>query len=368
MEFCGGIFDTARPIGTTKHNHGKALDIKCLELLNKAPGREPIDHDLAQQADTWIVALRRENLAQDDLQQFAGWLAADTRHQQAWDQALAAWKTLGVISHLPVDSFLHSPAVASGSQIDNLLSRLRQRWAPVAMAFSLMLAVVLVATFDPGPKAVYVADVGEYQQINLADGSVIELNTDSAVEVSLTPDAREIVLLKGEAFFTVASDKTRPFVVDIDGASVRALGTAFNIYRDSDNTAVVTVSEGIVRVEEASGSSVSAAQSRLLTVDSALLIDSARGLSDVNVELEQVTAWRQGQLLFDNTPLPEAVRMLNRYLLKKVEVADSVAPSMRLSGTFSSRQKRQTLLAVADALELKLTPNGDKWLLSQNNP
>ena len=195
-------------------------------------------------------------------------------------------------------------------------------------------------------------------RLPLADGSVVELNTNSAISVSLTEDFRGIELLKGEVFFTVASDKDRPFVVDVGGATVRAVGTAFNIYRVTDQSAIVSVAEGIVRVEEAGGSSVSSAQSQLLTVDQALKIDSVRGLSTSDSHNAQATAWRQGQLLFDNTSIADAVEMLNRYLHKQVIVADDVSKSIKISGTFSSRQKKETLAAVANALGLELT---SKW-------
>lgn len=317
--------------------------------------------------------MRAENVPNETVEQFADWLSADEQHQWAWGRALSDWQTLGALSHLPVDQMLVDPPAETGrdriSLMDGLIARLRERWMPLAMAVSMLFAVAVAVLFDAQPEAdFYAADTGDYKQVLLADGSVVELNTDSAIEVTLTHDLREIVLLKGEAFFAVAPDQTRPFIVDVSGATVRAVGTAFNILKVTDERAVVAVTEGIVRVKEASGSTVSAPQTRLLTADSALQVDLLRGLSDVDIDAGQVTAWRHGQLLFDNTPLTDAVQMLNRYLIKKVEVADSVPSSIRLSGTFSSRQKRKTLLAVADALGLELTPHGDKWLLSQNTP
>ena len=358
---------------------------KVHNIVNNASGQKPTCHEIVNQADAWIVALRRENVQPADLDKFAAWLSIDILHQQTWDNALTVWQTLGAISHMPLDALLaadpvdavretHQPTSHQASKLNCFLAnfsldRLRQRWMPVAMACSLLLASALVALFNAPPQSdFYSVGVGEYAEVVLADGSVVELNTDSAIEVTLTDHSREIELLKGEAFFAVAPDKSRPFIVDVAGATVRAVGTAFNIYKVSGESAVVAVTEGIVRIEEADGSSVSAAQSRLVTADSALNIDLLRGLSDADVDNTQATAWRHGQLLFDSTPLAEAVAMLNRYLVQKVVVADTVPSSMRLSGTFSSRQKKETLLAVAQALSLELTRHGDKWMLSQNTP
>ena len=339
-----------------------------------------IDQNVLDQADAWVAALRGENVSDKSLESFSIWLTADQSHQVAWDQSLELWETLGAISCLPVDELLTdelqtkesnkpvSPADDQPSLGSGLLEKWQSLWKPVVLAFSLA-TIGFIAVFNIQPQGeIYTAGTGQYLAVTLADGSVVELNTNSEISVSLTEDSRDIELLKGEVFFTVASDKNRPFIVDVGGATVRAVGTAFNIYRVTDQSAVVSVTEGIVRVEEAGGSSVSSAQSQLLTVDQALKIDSVRGLTQSDIENVQATAWRQGQLLFDNTSIGDAVEMLNRYLHKQVIVADDVSKNIKISGTFSSRQKKETLGAVANVLGLELTLDGNKWLLSQPNP
>lgn len=338
-----------------------------------------IDQNILDQAYAWVVALRGGNVSEKSLEDFSVWITSDESHQSAWDQALDLWETMGAVSHLPVDELLaddqvipaqssKAPADSQSSEGIGLLEKLQSLWKPMALAFSLAV-VGFIAVFNFQPQGeIYAAGTGQYLAVTLADGTVVELNTNSEISVSLNEDFREIELIKGEVFFTVAKDKDRPFIVDVSGATVRAVGTAFNIYRVTDQSAIVSVTEGIVRVEEAGGSSVTAAQSQLLTVDEALTIDAVRGLSEAKTKNQQVTAWRQGQLLFDNTSIGDAVDMLNRYLHKKVVVADDVSQSIKLSGTFSSRQKRETLAAVAQALGLELTPRDDKWLLSQPNP
>ena len=338
-----------------------------------------IDQNALDQAYAWLVALRGEKVSEKNLEDFSDWLTGDESHQSAWDQALNLWETMGAVSHLPVDELLADdpvesvnsskvPADAQPVSGTGLLEKLQSLWKPMALAFSLaVVGFIVVFNFQPQGE-IYAAGTGQYLAVTLADGSVVELNTNSEISVSLNEDIREIELIKGEVFFTVARDKDRPFIVDVAGATVRAVGTAFNIYRVTDQSAIVSVSEGIVRVEEAGGSSVATAQSQLLTVDEALEIDAVRGLSESNIENAQATAWRNGQLLFENTSIGDAVEMLNRYLHKKVIVADDVSNSTKISGTFSSRQKKETLAAVAQALGLELSLRDDKWLLSQPNP
>jgi len=339
-----------------------------------------IDKIVLDQAYAWVVALRGENVGEQNLEEFSNWLVSDESHQLAWDQALELWDTLGVVSHLPVDELLAGnfdldktakpvePTKIKPSIGFSLLDSWKIFWKPSALALSLA-AIGFIAVFNFQPQGdIYRAATGQYLAVALADGSVVELNTNSAIAVTLNKDFREIELLKGEVFFTVAPDKDRPFIVDVAGTTVRAVGTAFNIYRVTDQNSILSVTEGIVRVEEDGGSSVTAARSQLLTVDQVVEIDSVRGLSKPKMRNLQATAWRQGQLLFDNTSIEDAVEMLNRYLHKKVVVAADVSKNIKISGTFSSRQKKETLVAVAHALGLELTPRNNKWLLSQPNP
>ncbi len=338
-----------------------------------------IDQNALDQAYAWIVALRGEKVSEQNLEAFSGWLAEDKSHQLAWDEALDLWERMGVARHLPLDELLADNSVASNNDAEinaesqsvadsSLLEKALGLVKPISLAF--LLAVIgLAAVINLQPQgAIYTAGIGQYLAVTLDDGSVVELNTNSEITVSMTEDLREVELHKGEVFFTVAKDKDRPFIVDISGATVRAVGTAFNIYRASDQSAIVSVSEGIVRVEEAGGSSTASAQSQLLAVSEALEINALRGLSQADIANPQATAWRQGQLLFENTPIGQAVDMLNRYLRKKIVVADDVPKNIKVSGTFSSREKQATLAAVAQALDLELTSRDNKWLLSQPNP
>ena len=230
-----------------------------------------IDQNVIDQAYAWIVALRGESVSEKKLEKFSGWLAEDKSHQLAWDEALELWETMGAVSHLPVDELLAENSVESTVSTEiladtqpaagfGLLEKLQTLWKPMALAFSLALVGFLAVFNLQSEGEIFAAGTGQYLAVTLADGSVVELNTNSEISVSLTENVREIELHKGEVFFTVARDKDRPFVVDVAGATVRAVGTAFNIYRVTDQSAIVSVSEGIVRVEEAGGSSVTSAQ------------------------------------------------------------------------------------------------------------
>lgn len=327
-----------------------------------------INDKMVNQAFAWVARLRSESVTEADLAGFADWLDESKGHQQAWDSAMETWETLGVISHLPVDQLLadDSQPPQKGSLLRHLFSGF---WKPLATLSATALVAVSLFMMEQQDRQHYYADVGDYQQITLQDGSIIELNTDSAIAVSLSESGRDIELLKGEAFFTVAPGKTKPFVVTVGEARVQALGTAFNIYRQSEKQSMVSVVEGVVRVSEASGSSVAAPESKMLLANDVVLVDETIGLSELQaVNLEQMTAWRSGQVLFDKASVADAVAILNRYLERKIVVAASASSNHRISGIFSIRERRETLNAVAQAFDLTLVLEDDNWLLSQSIP
>lgn len=335
---------------------------------------------ITNQALAWVARLRSESVDETDFAHFADWLAGSECHQQAWDNAVDIWETLGVISHLPVESLLAAepqlepelnPQSEQGldkkrSYLANLFSGF---WKPLTTMAATTAIVVSLIMFMQEDRQHYYSAVGDYQQISLQDGSLIELNTDTEIAVSLGETSRDIELLKGEAFFTVASDKTKPFIVTVGDARVQALGTAFNIYRQSDKQSTVSVIEGVVRVSEASGSSTAAPESKMLLANDVVIVNALSGVSDLQIpNIEQVTAWRSGQIMFDSASVAEAVAILNRYLERKILVAENTVSKHRISGIFSSRQQDETLAAVAQAFDLALVLDEDNWLLSPSNP
>ena len=325
-----------------------------------------ITNKMTNQALAWVARLRSESVTETDLENFADWLNDSDYHQQAWESAIDTWESLGVISHLPAESLLFTDEPKPQRGLAKLFSDF---WKPLTtMAATTALVVGLFMTMQEDRQHYYSA-VGGYQQVTLQDGSLIELNTDTEIAVLLGERSRHVELIKGEAFFTVASDKTKPFIVTVGDARVQALGTAFNIYRQSDKQSTVSVIEGVVRVSEASGSPTSAPESKMLLASDVVIINELFGVSDLQAaNIEQLTAWRSGQIVFDRASVSEAVAILNRYLVRKILVTESAVSKHRISGIFSSHEQGETLAAVAQAFDLPLVLEEDNWVLSQSNP
>jgi len=219
--------------------------------------------------------------------------------------------------------------------------------------------VALFTALAPSPQTstsvdFYSTSVGEQRSVTLSDGSVVDLNTHSRVEVSYSQGQRNINLVKGEAYFSVSSDKSRPFVVTIDGAKVTAIGTEFNIYRKEAMDIAVTVTEGIVEVTEKPDVATPNPNPILVKRDGHVTI-GPRGLSRVSKVLStKNTAWLSKTLVFNNTSLVIAIEELNRYLPHAVDASNPALHQLFVSGTFSTDAPDETLLAIASSFKLSI--------------
>lgn len=190
--------------------------------------------DIDDEAVAWAVRIDADGFGADEATALEAWLARDSRHGGALLRAEAAMALLDREDLRPVAPPPH---------------REPRRWAWRGMAVGAGLsaiaaaaAVVLVLAPRAGD---YRTDVGEQRRVMLDDGSVALVNTDSRIRVRFAEGERRIRLDEGEAWFQVAKNADRPFIVDVDDVHVRATGTAFSVRRRGEATEVV-VTEGAV--------------------------------------------------------------------------------------------------------------------------
>jgi transmembrane sensor len=176
----------------------------------------------------------------------------------------------------------------------------------------------------------YVSRKGERLEQTLPDGSLISLNTDSAVHVSFYQSERRVVLEKGEAFFQVRSEADRPFNVDAGQAVIRVTGTRFNVRRETD-TVDVAVESGSVRVE--SGPWWNSAHYKLAG-EQGVRLSSDQQASVQSRNMVQALAWRQGRAIFDAEPLEHIVAELNRYKEPGIVLHSPSLRGLRVTGVF----------------------------------
>ena len=289
---------------------------------------------LFEEASGWYFRLHAEDLTPAEMDAFAAWLGQGQAQDDAWQEVQAM---LGG---------LREPArvIRRGEQA-NWRKPLR-RWAYAA---AVLLAVGLIVQNTPWLdrlRADYATGTGESRTIELADGSHLQLNTDSAVQIRMTAGERQIRLLRGEGFFDVTKDPARPFVVQSGDGWVRVVGTQFSVARRDDQTRV-QVAQGKVEVSAGSGTPVYLEPGRAVEYQSRHLahvhgFDPASGF-----------AWRQRQLVFRQQPLSVVVSELNRYWPGKTLVLGDALRSRVVSGVFEIDKPDAVLKALDYTLNLR---------------
>ena len=185
-------------------------------------------------------------------------------------------------------------------------------------------------------ERIYRTAAGMLEEVPLADGSRATLSGGSVVGVALSRRERDIDLSRGEAFFAVAKDADRPFVVHVGMREVVAVGTRFAVRRDAAGLRVV-VTEGLVRLESAGTNAPDRFSTTFLPAGSVAVID-ANGASvrfGTPDEAERMLSWRSGVLAFRDTPLAAAAAEFNRYGAKRIVMGDAQVATLRVGGNFN---------------------------------
>ena len=206
---------------------------------------------------------------------------------------------------------------------------------PALAAAAVVLLASLTALFvwiDADKVRSYSTGIGEQRTIQLLDGSTVELNARSKVEVRLSDRRRDVALIEGQALFRVAKDKQRPFVVRAGEAQVRAVGTEFDVYRKQTET-VVTVVEGRVETYPGSGGRAAAI---VISAGEQLTVLPHSVTKPTRADTVAATAWVQKRLIFEETPLSEVAEEFNRYNRRPLTIDDDELKRLKISGVYSS--------------------------------
>lgn len=284
--------------------------------------------EIEKQAVAFLLARSEPEWTEADEARLNAWLDSAVAHKAAYWRLEHGWARADAMAAL--DPAALSPALARQPG--------GHRWRPLAIAASLLAAVsaggLLVATDRLQPGQVYDTEVGGHEVVPLADGSRIELNTATELRAALTEDKRAVWLNRGEAYFEVAHDSSRPFVVHAGPRTVTVLGTKFSVRRDGDQV-IVSVVEGRVRVDPADKAPT--AKPRIMTQgDIAFAQDRETLIAHKSAEaVEEALAWREGLLSFDQVTLGQAAREINRYNRRQIIVTGAAA-DIRIGGSFQA--------------------------------
>lgn len=306
---------------------------------------ERLDHPDSAAA-AWLARFQADDVSADDRIAFDTWLQKNPAHGAAWDRVRSVWTALDLIEGDPAIAALRQEALAAGPKSAGVDRR------GFAMAAASAAVTVIGAGLFGGsylwkrrhdredeaaaPKPTFTTEIGQQASFHLADGSVVTLNTDSAVHVGSWAHERRLTLVKGQAFFKVAKDPTRPFIVTAGDTQVTAVGTAFDVRLDPSRLSVTLV-EGRIRV---AGPNARSGASQTVEMDAGSQLVASRG-SDwriAQIDAAREASWLQGQLVFDGQPLSVVADEMNRFSSRKLRVVDPVLRDTPISGVFKTGQ------------------------------
>ena len=297
-------------------------------------------------ASEWVAKLDGDDLTEQERQQLKEWLHADPKNQMALAEQMQQWFDMDVLSEL-TRLELNRDSYSFVGWLKKQLELVRTPRFLVTSLAVLLLAVVLnVVVVDQyinsssNIELAIVTEIGERKSESLPDGSIVHVNTTSSAQVTYTRNSRSVVLESGEAFFDVAHDSERPFVVYAANTSIKAIGTAFAVHNDNDSISV-SVTEGSVEFTSAGSSRIIAAdkelsnQSVAANGNVAIYADDQTSINTQPVdEITRRLSWQDGMLEFRGESLEYVVHQLSRYTDAQIVIMDEDIKDERLGGYF----------------------------------
>jgi transmembrane sensor len=321
----------------------------------ETPGElKPTDRRRAARAEAaaWIVRLHGPHRSPELENAFREWLSADPENGPQFERVTETWEQGASI---PVAGI---PRLAGRRPS----SRRRALIATMAAAVCGLLGLGIWMAW---PDPTYATAVGEQRIVRLDDGTRLSLNSETRVEIAYTKSQRRVQLIRGEAYFEVAHNPARPFVVVAGGTRVTALGTTFVVRYDTDKTAVTLV-EGKVVVVPAAGDELPAVPSNigpspstarkdlvLTPGERVTLARNARALVD-EPRVEAVTAWRRGEVMLDKMQLSDAIAEMNRYDSQTLVIEDPRVAALQVSGIYHAGDSANFARTVAKLYGLRV--------------
>ena len=315
--------------------------------------------DIEARAADWVTERHNaKTWTEDEQARLDAWLAQSLAHRVAYVRLNAAWRRTHRLAALRFHD-------ADAGILNSIRRRIRSGLIGTGVALVVigLLAGGIFALSAQRGQA-YATGLGGHRTIALADGSKIELNTNTSLRVLIHSGERRVLLDKGEAFFQIRHDAARKFVVIAAGHRIVDLGTQFTVRNDSERLQVMLM-QGRARIEFVD--SRQQPQSAILSPGD-VAVATTRSLSvlkETKQALVDETAWRQGELVFHFTSLANAAAEFNRYNRKKIIVADSIVAKRQIGGTFATIDVALFGRIARDLLGVQVDDRGAEIVISR---
>jgi transmembrane sensor len=345
--------------------------------VNRVDENMTIDARTWEEAEAWFSRLLADD--RGGREDFERWLHATPAHAAAWDKTQALWERMGTfVQDGSLSDYVHEalePGAESGR--DELVSddrvvpifprRQRPARRRFGLAYAAAAAIVVVAVAaaatvfgsHASSTQLYVTN-DRGKEIRLADGSQVHMDIDTRLQARFGWWHRNVSLSQGRAVFDVVHDG-RPFVVHVGADRVTVLGTRFQVDRRPDNdNVVVTLMRGSVSVDLAKND----AQVKLQPGQQLSWQASTGRWNRRDVDTAVATSWTRGFLVFNATPLAQAIAEVNRYSTRKLHLADPSLGSLQLSGSFRLGDAAATANALPYVLPVTVHDEGKEIVVS----
>ena len=322
--------------------------------MSQANGK-PVSAQVLDAAIAWQLCLDCGHGSLVEQAEFEKWYEANEEHARAWQQ-------LGMLDHR-----FSNASLPARNALLNARNGLHQRVRKLGSGLASIVLVCGLALFAGKsylPIDYWMADqrtaTGEQRELQLADGTVINLNTHSAVDVKFDATTRRIILQEGEIMVQTGHGDPRPFIVQTRDGSLRALGTRFLVKRENDGTRLSVLQSRVAAHPEDSLDEVIYTEGQQVVMHH----NQLGQMVDVNPGAD---AWTRGMLVLDNVRLADMVHELNRYQRGHVGVDPQVA-DLRITGSFPINNVQLALNALQPTLPVKIEQLTPWWITVTAKP
>ncbi len=333
-----------------------------------------------RQATQWFVRLHAPDCNAGDREAFKRWLALNAANVSAYaavkrtagllrDKRLTQDPRIQRLAASALGQHSHEPGDEREPQNAPVFTRWKYRVKTLhryaaAFMIALTLSMVLAMHDNQAPQLDangqrFVNNEMHSQRIELSDGSQVFLDVGAEISVEMNDRERRLELKDGRAYFEVAHDASRPFLVQASDTKVLALGTRFEVDISSNGLIDVTLAEGSVAVSYQQAQHGTDVWRNVLQPGDQLTVDNA-GMRDTRaVNADAVSSWSRGLLVFDNTPLHRALEEINRYAEVKVRLSDQSLADISIGGNFvAGGDSSEFVRTLTTALPLKSIRTG----------
>ncbi len=338
---------------------------------------------IQEQACLWISRMDR-GLSQTEQRDLVTWCNQNSTHHSTLLKMASYWDDVSVLNELsglfPLEKNhsshrkIISIALAASVAIVSLFS------TNALMNKSFLPFIPSLNEQSLTQTKTLTTPIGEQSSFTMSDGTHIQLNTNSVVEVAYTSSFRQLTLVQGEARFDVAKDKSRPFTVTSGEKSFTALGTIFNVQKSDEKAMELMVTEGRVLITKAD-EALEVIKQTMLTVNENTLESELPGILVISgekaiiaehsktpvekVSLDQVQrdlAWQQGMLIFDGESLSDALLEVSRYTSSRFKILDPKMASVKVSGYFKANDVDGLLASLNSNFNISYSKSADSTI------